>query len=106
MRIPTSHHYTSKLSNSSPSLEPRDQSKTIYIQEIDEDCRPIKNSFTRVLIESNDDLKQTFGGKGEALYKLSKPMDRITKMKQLEEGEKYNVFSRYERSFAEEVCDI
>lgn len=34
---------------------------------------------------------------------LSDPTNRITKFKQLVDGEKYNVYSRYEQSFADEV---
>jgi hypothetical protein len=34
---------------------------------------------------------------------LSDPKNRITKFKQLIDGEKYNVYSRYEKSFADEV---
>jgi hypothetical protein len=49
------------------------------------------------------DLKQTFGTKGEALYKLSHPRVRITKLEQLEDGEKYNIFSRYESALIDEV---
>eukprot|EP00842_Homolaphlyctis_polyrhiza_P006672 jgi/Hompol1/7005/HPOL_003815-RA len=51
--------------------------------------------FTKVVVESNHDLKPIYGGKGEALYLLSNPKNRIAKMKQLIDGEKYNVFSRY-----------
>ena len=77
-------------------------SKTIFIQDIDEECRPI-DSFTKVVVENEADLKQIYGGKGEALYLLSNPKDRVTKFKQLIEGETYNVYSRYEKSFADEV---
>ena len=77
-------------------------SKTIFIQDIDEDCRPI-DSFTKVIVENDADLKQIYEGKGSALFQLSNPKDRVTKMKQLIDGEKYNVFSRYEKSFAGEV---
>ncbi len=73
-------------------------SKIILIQEIDEECRPI-DSFTG----NNDDLKQIYGTKGEALYLLSDPRKRITKFKQPIDGENYNVYSRYEKSFADEV---
>ena len=34
---------------------------------------------------------------------MSDPKNRITKFKQLIDGEKYNVFSRYEKSFADQV---
>ena len=77
-------------------------SKSIFIQDIDEECRPI-DSFTEVVVENDADLKQIYGGKGEALYQLANPKKRITKFKQLIDGEKYNVYSRYEKSFADEV---
>jgi hypothetical protein len=38
-----------------------------------------------------------------ALYQVTNPKDRITMFKQLIDGEKYNVYSRYERSFAKET---
>jgi hypothetical protein len=75
--------------------------KTIFIQDIDEKCRPL-DSFTEVDIETDDDLKQIFEGKGSALYLLSNPKKRVTSMTQLIHGEKYNVFSRYEKSFVDE----
>ncbi|OAJ42963.1 hypothetical protein BDEG_26349 [Batrachochytrium dendrobatidis JEL423] len=76
--------------------------KTIFIQDIDEECCPL-DSFSKYLVESNDDLKQILEGKGSALYQLFNPKDKIIKFKQLINGEKYNVYSRYERSFADEV---
>ncbi|KAK5668186.1 hypothetical protein QVD99_005223 [Batrachochytrium dendrobatidis] len=76
--------------------------KTIFIQDIDEKCCPL-DSFSKYLVESNDDLKQILEGKGSALYQLFNPKDKIIKFKQLIDGEKYNVYSRYERSFADEV---
>ena len=76
--------------------------KTIFVQDIDEDCRPV-DSFAEFIVENNDDLKQIFEGKGSALYQLSNPKDRVTKMKQLIDGERYNVYSRYEQSFVDEV---
>ncbi|OAJ42500.1 hypothetical protein BDEG_25952 [Batrachochytrium dendrobatidis JEL423] len=66
------------------------------------ECRPL-DSFSKYLVESNDDLKQILEGKGSALYQLFNPKDKIIKFKQLINGEKYNVYSRYERSFADEV---
>ena len=48
-------------------------------------------------------MKQIFARKGEALYQLTNPKKRVTKFKQLIEGEKYNVYSRYEKSFADEI---
>jgi hypothetical protein len=48
-------------------------------------------------------LKQIFEGKGSALYQLTNPKKRITMFKQLIDGEKYNVYSRYEKSFADKV---
>ncbi|EGF76398.1 hypothetical protein BATDEDRAFT_92756 [Batrachochytrium dendrobatidis JAM81] len=65
-------------------------------------CCPL-DSFSKYLVESNDDLKQILEGKGSALYQLFNPKDKIIKFKQLINGEKYNVYSRYERSFADEV---
>ena len=41
-------------------------SKTIFIQDIDEECRPI-DSFTEFVVENDADLKQIFEGKGSAL---------------------------------------
>ena len=76
--------------------------KTIFVQDIDAECVPL-DSFTKVIVENNDDLKQIFEGKGSALYQLSNPKDRVTKMKQLIDGEIYNVYSRYEQSFVDEV---
>ncbi|OAJ32742.1 hypothetical protein BDEG_28627 [Batrachochytrium dendrobatidis JEL423] len=76
--------------------------RTIFIQDIDEKCCPL-DSFSKYLVESNDDLKQILEGKGSALYQLFNPKDKIIKFKQLINGEKYNVYSRYERSFADEV---
>ena len=76
--------------------------KTIFVQEIDREWRPI-DSFTKVVVENDGDLKEIFEGKGSALYQLSNPKDRVTKMKQLIDGGKYNVYSRYEKSFVDEV---
>jgi hypothetical protein len=70
----------------------------LFVQDIDEECRPI-GSFTK---ENNDDLKQIFEGKGSALYQLTNPKFRVTKFKQLIDGEKYNIYSRYDQSFVEE----
>jgi len=64
--------------------------KTIFIQDIDEECRPV-DSFTKVIVENKDDLKQIFAGKGEALYQLSNPKKRITKFNQLIDGERYTL---------------
>jgi hypothetical protein len=76
--------------------------KTIFVQDIDEECRPA-DSFTKIIVEIKHDLKQIIEGKGSAFYQLSNPKDRVTKMKQLIDGERYNVFSRYEQSFVGEV---
>ena len=51
-------------------------SKTIFVQNIDEECRPI-DSFTMVVVRNEADLKQIYARKGEALYLLSNPKDRI-----------------------------
>jgi hypothetical protein len=95
------------LSAKSPLLVKTQESitttqKTIFVQDIDAECVPL-DSFTKVIVENNDDLKQIFEGKGSALYQLSNPKDRVTKMKQLIDGERYNVYSRYEQSFVDEV---
>lgn len=71
--------------------------KSIFIQDIDDECRPI-DSFSMFVVESNDDLIRIFEGKGSALSQLSNPKDKITKFKQLIEGERYRVTSRYEKS--------
>ena len=85
-----------------PTTQDSIATKTIYIQDIDEECKPI-DRFTEVVVETDTDLLQILGSKGEALYQLSNPKKRITKLKQLIDGEKYNVYSRYEQSFADEV---
>ena len=77
-------------------------SKTIFIQDIDDECRPI-DSFTEALIESDEDVKAIIGIKGEALVKLSQPKKRLTKYSKIEDGEKYRVFSSYLQSFSDEV---
>jgi hypothetical protein len=85
-----------------PTTQDPIASKTIYVQDIDEECKPV-DRFTEVVVENDADLRQILGSKGEALYQLSNPKKRITKLKQLIDGEKYNVYSRYEQSFADEV---
>lgn len=77
-------------------------SKTIYIRDIDEECRPL-DSYTEVLVESDADMKEIYESKGSALYLLTEPKKRLTKFKQLKDGEKYGVFSRYEQSFSQEL---
>lgn len=57
------------------------------------------NSFTKVIVENDVDLKQIFEGKGSALFLLSNPKKLITKFKQLIDGERYNVYSRYEAKY-------
>lgn len=54
-------------------------------------------------MENDADLKEIYEGKGSALYLLAEPRKLLTKFKQLKDGEKYGVFSRYEQSFSEEV---
>jgi hypothetical protein len=76
--------------------------KNIFVQDIDEECRPL-DSFTEVVVRKEADLKQIFEGKGSALYLLSNPKKRITLLEQLVDGEKYNVYSRYEKSFVDEL---
>jgi hypothetical protein len=70
--------------------------KTIFVHEIDD-------NFTKVVVRNDSDLKQLYEGKGEALYQLSNPKVRVTKMKQLIDGEKYHIFTQYERSFLDEL---
>lgn len=83
-------------------VKPTVPTKTIFIQEVDEEYRPIE-SFTKATVESDADVDRIIGKKGEALYKISNPNERITKFKQIEDGEKYNVYSRYLKSFSDEV---
>jgi len=77
-------------------------SKTIYIRDIDEECRPL-DSYTEVSVESDADMKEIYESKGSALYLLTEPKKRLTKFKQLKDGGKYDVFSRYEQSFSQEL---
>ena len=77
-------------------------SKTIYIRDIDEECRPL-DSFTEVLVQSDADMKEIYERKGSALYLITEPKKRLTKFNQLKDGGKYGVFSLYEQSFSEEV---
>jgi len=77
-------------------------SKTIYIRDIDEDCQPL-DSYTEVLVRNEADMKAIYEGKGSALYLLTEPKKRVTVLKQLKDGEKYGVFSRYEQSFSQEL---
>lgn len=85
-----------------PATQDSIASKTIYIRDIDEECQPI-DSYTEVLVESDADMKEIYESKGSALYLITEPKKRLTKFKQLKDGEKYGVFSRYEQSFADEV---
>ncbi len=85
-----------------PATQDPIASKTIYIQDIDEECKPL-DSYSKFLVESDADLKEIYESKGSALYLISEPKTKLTKFKQLKDGEKYSVFSRYEQSFADEV---
>jgi hypothetical protein len=76
--------------------------KTIYIQNVDEYCSPV-DSFTEATVESDADIKQILGHKGEALYLLSNPKRRITKFSQVKDGDKYGIFSAYARLFSDEI---
>jgi hypothetical protein len=76
--------------------------KTIFIQEVDEEYRPIE-SFTKFSVQCDSDIDKIIGKKGEALYKISNPNEGITKFSQIEDGEKYNVYSRYLKSFSDKV---
>ena len=48
-------------------------------------------------------MKEIYESKGSALYLLTEPKKRLTKFKQLKDGEKYGVLSRYEQSFSQEL---
>ncbi|KAJ1503497.1 hypothetical protein HMI56_002107 [Coelomomyces lativittatus] len=78
--------------------------KTIFIQNIDEECHPIPGSFIEFVIENNTDLNNLFPKKGEYLTLLSKPNYGITSFKQLIDGERYKFKSYYEQSFIDELC--
>ena len=78
------------------------ESKTIYIRDIDDECKPL-DTFTEVVLENDADMEKIYESKGSALYLINEPKKRLTKFKQLKDGEKYGVFSRYEQSFAEEL---
>jgi hypothetical protein len=54
-------------------------------------------------VEGDADMKEIYEGKGSALYLITDPAKKITKFKQLEDGQKYGVFSRYEQSFSQEL---
>ncbi len=75
--------------------------KTIYIQDIDENCRPLAR-FTQFDVANDADLKAILEGRGSALYQLSNPKKGITRTDQLIDGEKYNIYSRYEKSFVDD----
>ncbi|KAJ2986781.1 hypothetical protein HDV02_006571 [Globomyces sp. JEL0801] len=77
-------------------------SKTIYIRDIDEEFKPL-DSYTEVVVESDADLKEIYESKASALYLIGEPNKQLTKFRQLKDGERYGVFSRYERSFSDEV---
>ena len=78
--------------------------KKIFIQDIDEECRPI-DSFIAFVVENDADLKAIFEGKGSALYLLSDPKNLFTKFKQLIDGEKYNVYSSSKTIFIQDIDD-
>ncbi|KAI3655834.1 hypothetical protein MP638_006493 [Amoeboaphelidium occidentale] len=77
-------------------------SKTIFIRDIDEECRPLK-TFTKFLVENDAGLRGIFENKGSSLFRVSDPDKKITSFLQLEDGEKYEVHSRYEKSFIDKV---
>jgi hypothetical protein len=77
------------------SLQP---SKTIFIREIDEELWPT-DEFGEYLVESDADIERICEGKGSALFPLTDPDARIRKFKQLKDGEKYDVFTRYRRFY-------
>lgn len=76
-------------------------SKTIFIQNIDGECRPL-DIFTECLVENIADMKEIYEQKGSALYKLGQPNHIVTKSNQLIEGGKYSVISPYDISFSHE----
>jgi hypothetical protein len=85
-----------------PATQDPIASKTIYIRDIDEECKPL-DTCTEVLVECDADMERIYESKGSALYLITEPKKRLTKFKQLKDGEKYGVFSRYEQSLADEV---
>jgi hypothetical protein len=85
-----------------PATQDPIASKTIYIRDIDEECQPL-DSYTEVVVESDADMEKIYESKGSALYLITEPKKRLTKFKQLKDGEKYSVFSRYEQSFTQEL---
>jgi hypothetical protein len=85
-----------------PTTQDTIASKTIHIRDIDEECKPL-DSYTEVVVECDAHIKEIYENKGSALYKITEPKKRITMFKQLKDGEKYGVFSRYEQSFDDEV---
>ena len=78
------------------------KSKTILVQEYGEDYQ-LLDSFTEATIWSDADVKQILGSKGEALMKLSGPKRRIIHFHEIEDGEKYKIYSSYLNSFSDEV---
>lgn len=85
-----------------PTTQDTIASKTIHIRDIDEECKPLE-SCTEVVVECDVDMKEIYESKGSALFLITEPKKLITKFKQLKDGEKYGVFSRYGQSFAEEI---
>ena len=85
-----------------PEIQDPIESKTIYIRDIDEECKPL-DTFTQVVVENDADMKEIYENNGSALYLITDPKKRLTKFKQLKDGEKYGVFSRYEHSFNQEL---
>lgn len=84
-----------------PTTQDAIASKTIYIRDIDDECKPL-DAYTEVVVECDDDLKEIYESKGSALYLVTEPKKLLTKFKQLKDGEKYDVFSRHLQSFTDE----
>ena len=78
------------------------ESKTIFIRDIDAECKPL-DSYTEFVVESDQQMKEIYENKGSALYHINEPKKSLTTFKQLKNGEKYAVYSRYEQSFSDEV---
>jgi hypothetical protein len=72
--------------------------KTILIQEIDAECKPL-DSYIEVVVESDAEMKEIYEGRGSALFLITEPKKLVKKFKQLKDGAKYGVYSRYEKSF-------
>ncbi|CAM6130074.1 unnamed protein product [Calypogeia fissa] len=59
--------------------------------------------FEEVITERSKDIRLILEGRGRGLCKLSDPGNVVTKLEQVEDGEKYDVCSWYEQSIVNEV---